>query len=134
MAIRRVPAPFTLHATKVATGDGTFSPATGWSPAGDVEDARCTWEAHSETASNMVTRPAYQVCDVENNILATYVLGTDTQTGAGVKYPTAWAAIAANTAGRQLIRFGFYTKDPAGDSTLNAVRIGGVFEIKGCGG
>jgi hypothetical protein len=92
--------------------------------------ARCTWESAGETVANMITRPGYQVADVENSISSSNTLGTDTQTGNGVKYGSAPTDISSVTQAKQVVRWGLWVKNPSGTTTVQCVRAGGVIEVE----
>jgi hypothetical protein len=119
--------------TNTPNVDGTFIPLEDFhDDAGEIGLVRISWEAWGETVANMITRPGYQVADVENNILGTNTLGTDTKTGAGVLYGTDFFDISGNTKARVKIRFGIWVKNPAGNSNLNCVRVRAWIEIQDC--
>ena len=128
--IRRIPLAWTTLFTNIDSVNGTFIPMTPWMSASDVAKARCTWESSGETVANMVTRPGYQVADVENSVSSTNTLGSDTQTGNAVKYASAPTDISSVTQSKQLVRWGLWVKNPAGTTTVQCVRGGGVMEVE----
>lgn len=128
-AIRRISFSWTTGFTNSSAVEGVFIPLTGWSPAADVGKARCSWEANSETSGSTITRPGYQTANVENSPDAATTLGSDTQTGAGVKYATGMNDIASVTQAKSLVRFGMWVKLASG-SALACVRLAGSFDIQ----
>lgn len=80
--------------------------------------------------ASMVTKPGYEVANVENTPNGAYLLGPDSQTGNGYKFPTAWGNPAVNLDDAQLVRFGFWVKNPTGTTSLESVRLAAVFELR----
>ena len=128
-SIRRLGFSWTTAFSVLSTGDGTFIPLTGWMPSADVGKARSTWEAHSEAAANMITRPGYQTANVENSPDTAVALGSDSQSSNGMKYGTAMTDISSVTQAKGLVRFGIWVKLASG-STLACVRVMGSFDIQ----
>ena len=128
-SIRRLGFSWTTGFSNLSTGDGVFIPTTAWMQAADVGKARCTWEANSEMAPSMVTRPGYQTANVENSPDAAVALGSDTQTSSGVKYGTAMTDISGVTQAKAVVRFGIWVKLASG-STLACVRLAGSYDVQ----
>ena len=130
--IRRIDLGWATCYTNSPNGDGQFNPMQVYIRAPGIGKIRMGWEAHGESVANMISRPGFQVADVENNIVSTNTLGTDTQTSNGVKFPSAMADISATTQARQLFRGGIWVKNPAGNNNLNTVRVHLWIEYEEC--
>lgn len=128
-SIKRVGFQWTTGFSTGSGGDGVFIPTTGWMQAADVGKARCTWEAQAEAIANMVTRPGYQVGNVENAPDAAVVLGLDTLSSIGVKHGTAMTDISAATQAKAVVRFGIWVKLPSGN-TLACIRLAGSYDVQ----
>lgn len=89
-----------------------------------------TWEAAEGTVANMVTRPGYQLADVQDTPLSPEVLGTDTKTGNGRKFGSSFVSIASTTQARQYFRAGVWVKNPTGTQTLNVLLLWLEVEIE----
>jgi hypothetical protein len=91
-------------------------------PSSAFRNCRMGWEVQLESQANSVSRPGYQLADVENTVISTNTLGVDTQTGPGVRYPSGMTDISANSQAHMLIRFGLWVKNASG-TALNCVRV-----------
>lgn len=101
-------------------------PATGWMRAGDITKVRASFELRGVTGVLNVC-VGYQTANAENSPDAHVTLGT-LQTANNVYYGASFADIAANTAGKQFIRFVWVVKLTSG-STLSIGRVGGSIDI-----
>lgn len=104
-----------------ATTTPKFIPGTPWMAAATVGKVRPTYEV-VYVGTDLVVAFAYQVCNVENSIDSTAAVTT--YNGAGVNYPSAYTDISSTTAGKQLVRFGWYVKLSAAGSQAFGYVVG----------
>ncbi|MBI4438158.1 hypothetical protein HY631_04370 [Candidatus Uhrbacteria bacterium] len=135
--LRKIVIPWTTIFSDLETGTGEFNPCTAWGPAPDVQLARITFEVRNTTDSNGIVYPAFETADVPDSPTTTIFPsgGADPtrndKTGNGVSFPQGMTGLAGSTAGKQLIRFGFYFKASA--ASLKCARVSGVVEWEDCG-
>lgn len=130
--LRRIDLEVATLFTNSAADNGSFNIFQWWIDSGSIKTARMGWEVQLESAANMVTRPGYQLANVANTIVSTLILGGDTQTSVGVKYPSGMSSISANSQANQLFRAGLWVKNPLGNTDLNCVRVSAWLEYEEC--
>ena len=135
---KTIPLPWTTVYAKSTTA--VFHPASGWVDAGDVEEARCTWEFCNRAG------PATDGCRVAVAFQATndpstpgsinYVEdttgGAQYRTTAGLQYAEPFKDITGGTQDKQVIRVGWATKNGTntGGTTINPVRVSGMVFVR----
>lgn len=129
--IRRLDFPWSTCFTISAT-TAQFNPFQQYTRAPDMKKIRMGWEVSSESVANMISSPGYQLADVENAVVSTNTLGSDTQTSTGVKFPSALTDVSSNTEARQLFRSGIYVKNPVGVNVLHVIRVRCWLEWEDC--
>lgn len=127
--ITRYPLPWTTVFAKANTP--VFLPATPWMEASRVDKVRATIELAAREG-DLECAFGYQTANVENDPQAGAAVGAY-QDADDVLYPTGMTDLSGVTPGKQLIRFGFMTKNTS-STNLNRGRAGGTFDVEECGG
>jgi hypothetical protein len=136
--IKRISLPWTTVWTR--SGSVVRLPATPWMSAADIARVRGTFELQARDA-DLEVAIGYEVADVENAPVAgtagvssgpaitAYHGGA---AGNGMKYPSDWWDLGADTKTKQLFRLVWLVRNNPGGSTLNLGRVGGVVDIEEC--
>ena len=124
MSFRKISIPWS-QVFSVSTTATLFHPATMWTAASEVKQARAGIEIALFEA-DLTLCPGYQTANVENDVLGEAAIGTY-QSPNGVHYPTEWQDMSAATQGKQMIRFGWLTVNTS-SATRNRARVAGFIQ------
>ena len=127
--VRTVPLPWTTLTTAQSSSD-EFHPSGGYMSAAAVASVRSVWELKQRTG-NMSVTPGFELSNSEDDPSPIVVKVGTLQTSKAIQYPSDWQSMAANTAGKQLIRPGWVVRNTAG-TDLSTARVGGKVEIQTC--
>lgn len=139
MNIKTTGLPWTTVSSASDNQAGRFNPSTQWMDPANFEKIRATLELQNICGPDIEVAVAYQLADVENSPQETHVLESYAgpagyRSSEGMHFPNRWdARIAGQAEGRQLIRFGFLTRNKSGTGTsLNTARVAGRIEVFTC--
>ena len=119
--------PFTM--VESVSGSEKFFPVTPWMTAANVGRVRPTCDVVYVTG-NLTVAFGYQTCNVENSQDTAEEVGNFNT--AGMAYPSAgFVDISANTAPKQMVRFGWITKLSSG-TTQAFGYVGGSVDVMEC--
>ena len=124
MSFRKTSMPWT-QVFSVSTTSALFHPATMWTAASEVKQARAGIEI-ALLEADLTLCPGYQTANTENNVLTEGAIGTYQSTN-GVHYPTEWEDLSAAMQGKQMIRFGWLTVNTS-SATRNRARVAGFIQ------
>lgn len=130
--IRTVNLPWTTVSTKSTST--TFYPATGWMPAGGVEQARANVELTGRT-NDLVITLGYQTADVIDDPKTPVALANASRNADGIAFGSDFEDVASGTdgtKGKQLIRWGFMFKNDTSTDPSNG-RVTGMLQVQVCG-
>ena len=136
MNVKTIGLPFT---TVNCCSDTTanFIPVTGWMSPAEMQKCKATLEIRARCGAAEVA-VGYQLADVENapdagNEILSYTGPAAFRSSAGVHYPDLWdTAIEADSAGKQLIRFGFMMTSTSPGTDVRSARVAAKIQVYTC--
>lgn len=117
--------------TSIPCDDSTliFNPVTAWMPCGDWDEARVVFEVAGETDAAWRGTAVLQFADYPDEGSKPQTTVSAIVNGNGMKYPTQWYAISANSDANQIMRLAIEANRASGSGYCSA-RVSGVLELK----